>query len=171
MAGARLTAIRVDDAAVDAALGELARRGADLRPAMEEIGEALVTSTRRRFETETGPDGKVWPKSLRALLEGGKTLSDSGRLGRIIHQASDDSVMVGTDAPYAAIHQFGGTIRAKTAAGLRFTLADGSARIVTQVRMPARPFLGLDEDDGAEILFILENHLWEGDENALAGGA
>ena len=39
-------------------LAELARDARDLEPLMRDIGESLLNSTRRRFETGTGPDGR-----------------------------------------------------------------------------------------------------------------
>lgn len=52
--------IDIDDREVLSVLQELARRGANLRPAMLAIGEDLAESTRRRFETSTAPDGTPW---------------------------------------------------------------------------------------------------------------
>lgn len=150
---ARIT-ITVDDAEVQAALAEASRRAADLTPLMDRIGAALVSSTQRRFEAQAGPDGVPWRRSLRATAGLGQTLLDSGRLRQsITHRAERDQVDVGTNVLYAAVHQFGATIRAKTGRGLRFRVGD---RWVTkrQVTIPPRRFLGLDDEDRDEIVTL-----------------
>ena len=103
------------------------------------IGQALVTSTVDRFERETGPDGRAWEPSQRALEEGGQTLTDKGLLrGSITHVARRDGVDVGTNVPYGAIHQF------------------GSGDLERPKNIPARPYLGLDAADALVIERIVE---------------
>lgn len=139
-------------------LARLIAAGTDLSPAMDEIGAAMVASTLFRFEGEAGPDGTAWQPSARALAEGGQTLTDRGHLrASITHRADSESVEWGSNLVYAAIHQLGGVIRAKTARGLRFPVGDGYA-IVQSVTMPARPYLGLDDGDEVEIREILAEH-------------
>ena len=89
--------------------------GGSMRPAMENIGRVLKTGAQLRFRTTTGPDGQAWEKSFRAKNEGGQTLSLTRRLrNSITYQATGSSVQVGTNVVYAAVHQFGATIRAKS---------------------------------------------------------
>lgn len=148
---ARIT-IRVDDAEVQAALNEAARRASDLTGLMDVIGAALVSSAQGRFEVAAGPDGLPWRPSLRAMTQRGQTLLDSGRLRQsLTHRPSRDQVEVGTNVIYAGVHQFGATIRARTSKGLRFKVGD---RWVTkrEVTIPPRPFLGLDTEDRQEII-------------------
>lgn len=147
----RITPQGIDD--VIAALAERADENAfDL---WDKIGAALVASTVERFETETDPEGSPWPASLRKLLEGGRTLTvrgASGLVGSITHEATGGGVAVGTNEPHGAIHQHGGTIRAKTGKGLRFRLPGGLGwRTAREVTIPRRAFLGLDDDDRREI--------------------
>lgn len=47
----------------------------------------------------------------------------------------------GSRVPYAAIHEFGGTIRAKNKKYLRFRTFDGSWHTSKKVTIPARPFI------------------------------
>jgi phage virion morphogenesis protein len=151
--------VEVNDAEVAAALRQLQDRGGDLAPALDEIGAMLVTSTQIRFERGIGPDGIAWPASLRAKLEGGQTLVDSARLkDSITHVVSGDAVAVGTNVIYAAVHQLGATINAKGGGHLTFMVG---GRFVSKksVTIPARPFLGVDADDEAEILNILGDYL------------
>ncbi len=152
--------IRIDgkDAAL-AALGRLVARADRPRGMFERIGASLVTSTQRRFEQGEGPDGSPWPPSIRALVEGGKTLIDSARLmSSITHRASDAGVEVGTNVLYAAVQQFGATITAKSAKALRFKVA-GRWATKQQVTIPPRPFIGLDQDDEREIVAIAQDWL------------
>jgi len=47
----------------------------------------------------------------------------------------------GSKVPWAAIHEFGGVIRAKNKMYLRFRTFDGSWHTIKKVNMPARPYL------------------------------
>lgn len=48
---------------------------------------------------------------------------------------------IGTNVIYAAIHEFGGTIRAKAGKWLRFKTKDGQWHTVKEVTIPARPYM------------------------------
>jgi len=134
------------------ALRRVARRAGDLSPLMDSIGMGLEASVRERFaETSTAPDATRWDPSI-ADAEGRKTLVDSGNLAdSITHAATRDSVVVGTNVLYAAIHQLGGTIEGKTSRGLRFQIGERWANVAS-VTIPARPFMGLSDDDESMIL-------------------
>jgi phage gpG-like protein len=110
--------------------------------------------------------------SIRALLQGGRTMTDTGRLAAsITHEADEAGVAIGTNVAYGAIHQTGGTITAKTSSGLRFRV--GGQWVTKQsVTIPARPFLGIDEDDEKEIEAISARFLAAafGEEGNGAGG-
>lgn len=135
------------------ALREARKRGDALTPLMDSIGTGLVNSTIERFnETSKTPDGTPWPPSIAAGLEGRRTLIKSGNLrDSVTHEPSTNAVEIGSNVLYAAVHQFGKTIRAKTARGLRFRVGD---RFVTkqQVTIPPRPFLGISAEDEEMIL-------------------
>jgi phage virion morphogenesis protein len=165
----------------DGALAELdgyERRARDPRGMYENIGAALVTSTQHRFDTSTAPDGTIWPPSLRVIASGGQTLKLSARLMRsITYIASMTGVEIGTNVIYAAIHQFGGTIRqaARTAilhfktnkrtGASRFAKpgkADRAQKAAIGARvinMPARPYIGMDEDDPRTVINAAESWL------------
>lgn len=162
-------------------LGELIERVENPTSMFEDIGLALVTSTHHRWDQGVAPDGSPWPPSLRVIAQGGKTLVLSSRLYRsITANASPTGVEVGTNVVYAAIHQFGGPIQhAARTAVLHFKTNQRSgttrfakpskadrarkAEIGAHVQqMPARPFLGLDEDDPRTIQTIVENYVSAG---------
>lgn len=112
------------------------------------IGEQLVSSTLERFEDGKGPDGKEWDKSQRAKDENGRTLVDRGHLkASINYEASPAAVIVGTtDRVKGAIHQLGGTIKPKRAKALKFKIGPDFVT-AKKVKMPARPYLGINEAD------------------------
>jgi phage virion morphogenesis protein len=127
---------------------------------MADIAALGESSTRLRFRTQTGPDGKPWKPSLRAQITGGRTLTQDGHLAASISSRSGrDWAEWGANRIYAAIHQFGGVIRARNAKALRFALAGGGFATVQSVRIPARPFLGLSSDDVADIVHLIETRL------------
>jgi phage virion morphogenesis protein len=152
--------IRIDGAdAVGQRLGAVARALAQPRALWEEVGRIGVLQTQERFELERAPDGSAWPPSIRVLVEGGKTLTDSGRMkASITYEATDAGTAIGTNAIQAAIHQFGGRITAKTERGLMFKVAGNWAR-KHFVDMPRRAFLGLSPDNEAELLEAADEYM------------
>lgn len=151
------------DGAFEAALGGLLRGFDNLEPLMERFGVYLESSTIERFDTETAPDGSRWTPSIRAQEEGGQTLKKDGFLSGSIHaDPSNTSVRWGSNLIYARIHQEGGTIRAKGGGKLKFQLPGGLGfRSVDEVTIPARPFLGINAEDEAELLALTEEYAAE----------
>ena len=88
----------------------------------------------------------------------------TAQLRNSIHSYSDASgFAVGTNVKYAATHQFGEpgrTIRARRKKALRFQI-NGRWVSKKQVRVsiPARPFLGLSEDDMREMKATVEDFI------------
>lgn len=189
--------LRVEDRAVLAALAELRARAENLRPAMVQIAEEMKAATDRAFETNSNPaTGAGWekyqPSTLRARAKRGRSpqnmLQLSGRLASSIHtEAGADYAVVGTNVRYAAIHQFGGTIKRAAYGGTVRLRTDRDGKLLRQgkggrlavfakdshkralerrfetgpyaVRIPARPFLGLGPADLQRILGVLQAHL------------
>ena len=139
---------------LDRCLMKAARGLADHQAILADVGEALVSSTIQHFVEGKGPDGEDWKPSERSARDGGKPLSDTGRLRQSIEYATaPDSVMVGTNVIYARIHQLGGEIRPKNKKALKV-----GGRLVSKVTMPARPYLYMDEEDKAEVAHIIALH-------------
>lgn len=187
--------IRLDKQPVSQALIRLQAAlpiGGDMSPAMRGLAQILKSGAQLRFRAGRGPDGIAW----RPTRRGGQTLRDTGRLRNSITSAfSDSTATVGTNVIYAAIHQFGGVIRARNGpflaipvseaarahgsagggptgmAGLavwqtlkgQFVLgsADGTVHYLLrrQVVMPARPFLGVSDADGKQMLALVSRYL------------
>ena len=126
------------------------------------IAEGILARTHRRFEESRAPDGSLWPplspatlaKEVRPrdrLKRGGisaaaqrrvalrKPLVVTARLKNSISwKVAGNRIYVGTNLEYARIHQFGGYA--------------GRGR---KVRIPARPYLGLTEEDREEAEALL----------------
>ncbi|WP_027364018.1 phage virion morphogenesis protein [Desulfotruncus alcoholivorax] len=127
----------------------------------KEIGEYLVTSTAERFKTETGPDGRKWPPSIRARTEGGQTLTDTTTLkNSISYRARPDKVIVGTMDKRASTHQTGRRIKVKRSRYLHFKVG-GKWVKKKEVQIPARPFIGINDDDRTEIDKIISDAIEE----------
>ncbi len=132
------------------------------------LAEGIRESTLERFKQSKGPSGKKWKTSIRASSENGKTLIQSSQLRNSINSVSDATgFAVGTNAKHAATHQFGEpgrTIRARKKKALRF-MVDGKWVIKKQVRIriPARPFLGLSDEDMREIKATVEDFIAQED--------
>jgi HK97 gp10 family phage protein len=105
------------------------------------------------------------PASRSALMSGGSTLQeyiqgnivdrdlvDTGNLLNkwTVKPESDRVVVIGTDTPYAPIHEYGGVVKAKNGKWLTFQTKDGSWHRVAAVQIPARPFVrpAVDEHKG-----------------------
>jgi phage gpG-like protein len=131
---------------------------------MQDIGEALVASTEKRFKDGTSPAGLPWaPKSpttlaaysARRLRADPRPLfGPSGILSTtIFYDVAPDgsSVEVGSNRIYSAVMQFGA---AKGAFGQ--TSKGGS---IPWGNIPARPYLGLSQSDESEIVATINEWL------------
>ncbi len=164
--------IEVNDTQVLAVLAKLGRRCSNLKPAMKEIGEDMVESTKRRFATATSPDGTPWAANsevtiARYLGQFSGSHKKDGSLSKrgaarsaaknpltgetktlqstINYQLEGNSaVHIGSPKVYAAMQQFGGT-----KAQWPHLWGD----------IPARPFLGVSDLDKANILDIVGSYL------------
>ncbi len=151
-----------------------------------DIGEHLVNATGERFEAERAPDGAPWaPLSPATLISGyqkrakanrafkltgrgarsgrgniemtagfaryvanKKILQEQGRRGGlldgIVYQPGDGFVRIGTNKVYGRIHQLGGEA--------------GRGR---SIRIPARPYVGVSDDDELVIGGIIRRWIEE----------
>jgi phage virion morphogenesis protein len=132
----------------------------------EPIGIRLRDNTQDRFAAERAPDGTAWAPlhPLYAEIKRGPGIlrgpnwSRSGLNNSITYAASGWEVAVGSNKVYAAIHQFGGTIRPKRAKLLILRTAEGAIwGTAKEVTIPARPYLGLSAEDERDVLEIVED--------------
>lgn len=148
--------VEIKEDEITGALARLSAFLSDLTPAMQDIGDILVDSTKQRFIRGVSPDGARWaPKSQTTLDRYGARTSNridvrplfgpSGALSsQIFYEVTPDSVSWGSPMVYAATQQFGA---AKGAFGR--TSRNGP---IPWGNIPARPFLGISPEDRANIL-------------------
>ncbi len=163
MAGADFTLTARDLPRLEVILNRLLARSRDMSPLMERIGMYGESSTIERFDTETAPEGSAWAPSIRARVEGGKTLTDTARLKQSqTHVSGRDTAEWGSNLIYARPHQEGATIRAKSGGRLAFRLP-GNLRFVSplEVVLPKREFLGVSGEDEAEFIALGEDYFAE----------
>jgi phage gpG-like protein len=154
-----------DDAAVNAALARVRQKTDPLAPLLKIIGEDLVESTKRCFNTATDPNGTPWaansPVTIRRYLglKQGNTQQD-GSLSKkgvavqgrkkpltgetealkkeIFYRVVGNNLEVGSTVEYSAAQQFGAK---KGSLSPHAPWGD----------IPARPFLGISAADSGAI--------------------
>lgn len=148
-------------------LDALAKAGQDATPAMAEIAGMMQGAILENFEGEHDPQGVPWQPSERKLREGGQTLQLSRDLmSSIIPAWGEDFAAAGPEASggaaiYAAIHQWGGAIKAKVKRALKTPYG-----LFAQIIMPRRSYVGWNDRMGDEAETIITRFL----RNAVAGG-
>jgi|Deesub1362B_J571_1020462.scaffolds.fasta_scaffold00331_36 phage virion morphogenesis protein len=108
---------------------------------LKAIGNLVQSSVMKNFEVEGRPRWRPLAKAtLRQRGSNAKILQDRGKLRDSINfKVKSNAVEIGTNRPYAAIHQFGGYA--------------GRGR---KVYIPARPYLLLQKEDKEDIKKILK---------------
>lgn len=161
-AGFNLT-IALDDAALDAALSRAVKEGADLRRPMGDIALEWKDLVSDRFAQERDPFGVPW-KKRRVDPNGPINVKDASR--KVLHLEGDleravtpefgsDFAQVGVvqtagPAKYARIHNEGGTIKPHDKKALSF-----GGRIVAQVVMPKREYVGFGPDEERTVVAVM----------------
>lgn len=155
--------ITLDDAAVREAFARLMGLMSDTTPMTRAIGVGLVSNTHARFEREVAPDGSSWAPLNPAYARGKQgsgilrgSAMRGGLMGSVTYDAGRDSVAVGSNKVYAAIHQLGGTIKPRSASHLVFNLG-GAPVFARSVTIPARPYIGVSAEDEEMILDTIES--------------
>lgn len=188
MAGAQLVLDIVTDnigQAISRLLGFFNGRGFD--QALGQFGEYLVRSTRDRAAREEDPSGNPWAplspryKKFKEKKRPGVPMLkfDNHMLGdQLAHQVIDHDLIVGTNAKQGAIQHFGGSIQIPARSqliGFRRDARTGEVdnRFASrkkanfeqwatlpsyEIKIPARPWLGLSASDETEGLAILSDH-------------
>lgn len=128
----------------------------DTAPLMEEVAALGESQTRRRITDEkTAPDGTPWAPNR----AGTPILTDTGQhlLASVASTSTAEEAEWGASWEFAHIHQDGATISAKNAPALRFQ-SGGSWHSAKSVTIPARPFVGLSDDNRAELEDLISDH-------------
>lgn len=164
--------VQLDDAEFTAALKTLKDRAENLKPLFDDIGEHLAETTKMRFATSTAPDGTRWapntPATYLGYLSAFKTsFSKSGRISAkgqarasnkrpligetgllaytISYDAGSNSVDIFSPLIYSAVQQFGNPNNRYFGGAL--------------APIPARPYLGLSDDDRGAIIEKVAGYL------------
>ena len=142
--------IRIDDAELQEHLRKLVAKTENLRPLMKNIAGIMEDSVEENFKQEGRPD--KWQELAKSTIKQrtkkghwpGKILqvSQTGLASSITSKYDNDSAMVGTNKPYAAIHQLG-----------------GDAGKNKKVKIPARPYLKLNTKEEKQIIQAIEHYL------------
>jgi phage gpG-like protein len=172
-------------------LQRIIRAAENPEDALDAIGGYLVTATQRRFERETDPAGAKWqrlsPRTANRRI--GRVRRGYAHILRvklrlyssIVYQVSPGQVAVGSNLIYARIQQLGGTINVAEREQEIFQNYDAKtdhfdprfrsrrhsnfARRVKigahTITIPARAYLGIDDDDRTEIAAKVEEFFRE----------
>lgn len=129
----------------------------DRKQLADRIAGELESGTIRRFQEEKEPSGKPWKANLR----GGKILNFQGFMkDSITTYAEDDYVEIGSNLPYAGVHQTGAVIKARFSRFLQFCVNGRWAR-KSSVEIQARPYLGISKDDEKRIQLCIGDFMTE----------
>lgn len=162
MSDTKFVKLEWDDRAFQTSVRRFMELSGDPTELMADISEHLLQSTQDRFDTEIAPDGTPWqplrPSTL-ALKKGPGILKETGNLSRdgLHADFGRDFAEIAATPPYAAAHQLGTdpfVILPKAGKALRFLGGAGlpiHRRKVNHPGLPARPFMGLSDEDQAII--------------------
>lgn len=129
---------------IEREMAALVAAGEDLTEFNDALGLEFESLTIDFFDREVDVDGNPLKPSIRAKVEGGKTLTDSGRYkASITHESDAQSIAWGSNVLYARPNNEGATIRPKAGGKLTFQLPGGLGfRSVDEVILPARRVIG-----------------------------
>jgi len=156
--------LEIDDTRLSAVLTGLLLSSAQKSQLFEEIGINLVENARLRFSEGVSPDGIKWPISVRVKLFGGQTMLDKGLLrNSLSHNVLPDGVEYGTGIrnngiPYGKVLQNGAIIKPVTTQWLTYKIGNRTIKSKQSI-IPARPFVGISEDDKLMILDVVNSFL------------
>ncbi|BEH14264.1 phage virion morphogenesis protein [Marinobacter shengliensis] len=147
---------QLDSREVLEAFRELEKKGGNLKPVFEDVGEYLGVSTRRRFKDKEAPDGTPWARNSRLtqVMKGSDDplVGESKSLGRqFSYNATAGALEFGSTMKYAAVQHFG----AKQG---EFGVSDRGTPLPWG-DIPARPILGISRQDEDVILDIVRDYL------------
>ncbi len=171
MAGASLDIqLEISNAAeVKVVFEALQTRLTDLTPVFQDIGEAMLNVTRKRFEDSVAPDGSAWAPLSEATLIGRARRASGGHLtdrryNKEQRWTKSAAMAYAFAKPLIDRGHLMGTLNYQaTAREVRIgtPLIYGATHQFGDPRrnIPARPFLGLSSSDEQDLLDILNEHL------------
>jgi len=177
--------IKIDTSELNGAFAKLLSNLRNTEPIRRNIGEAVLRTTRDRFNSGgPAPDGTprepLSPAYLLTKKGKGILLEKNKLYNSLIYQLlGDDSVVVGANTDYARIHQQGGVIDMPMITRvMKFRKVGNKVRFAKKkhkrtyektvkvgpykVTIPARPYLGISRSDEEAIKNIVEDHIRRG---------
>lgn len=163
--------------------------GESYKKLKNELLAVLLRKKDLLFGSGTDPGGSPWKplSQLRGLQQDSKSkkskseikklgksytphkiLNDTGALRNSlsigsapnsIQETTGDEVTLGTNLPYAAIQNFGGTIIPKNGKVLAFPGMGGATMFAKKVTIPARPFIGFSQSDDDDLADVTAGHM------------
>ncbi|MCT4698468.1 phage virion morphogenesis protein [Tenacibaculum haliotis] len=138
-----------------------------LSKTINEAGVIAVRFSKDRFRKKNWVDKSQKSWAPRKRKTRGSILVQSGRLKRSIRKISEGKyyVLIGTDVPYAQIHNEGGVIKTTARVRAHSRTRKGRSKPIKirahtrkmNTKIPQRQFLG----ESAVLIRRLENHLYE----------
>lgn len=182
-----MSAIQVDfnGALLTNYLSQVLHRVKNTRPILHDIGELLTETTKRRFSTSTGPDGRKWAPNKPSTLEqymlriSGAYARDGRRLGNLkgYYDKSGRATKKTANRLAAKKPLIGESKTLSTTIFYQVTpgaVRIGSPMVYSAIQqyggsrnqhpnlwgdIPARPFLGISRADRESILAIVAGYL------------
>ncbi len=174
MSGTFDTFVVIDDKALMRKLAALEKRAGGLAPALKNIGEYKVEATQALFDKQEDPLGVKWAalsERYKKKKKGAKILTESRRLrDSIMYAVQNGNLRIGTPVVYGAAHQFGlnkslavpahkRLVKKAFGHALKFPVWAHVRAHSFNPHLPARPYLGWNDADRAEIRAIVQDHL------------
>jgi len=164
---------KINRAQFRAKLDKIIDKMAHTERVLQNIGKQMEKSIRSNFIRQSSPDGQKWRQSVRARLQGGQTLVDTGRLRDSIFSITTGptTIFTGTNVKYARLMQLGGIVKPTNAKFLRWKnplyddvrkggIGKRTAKglglnefiFAKQVNIPPRPFIGFRDPEDFEAI-------------------
>ncbi|WP_226779522.1 phage virion morphogenesis protein [Oceaniglobus trochenteri] len=162
--------VKINDDAIHEALLRLAAGMSDMSRPMNDIGAALVRSSKSRIDEGVSPDGSAFAPLSQVTLDAYANsrppkvsqgpLKQSGDMqSQIFHDYGPAHAEVASNAIQAAVMQFGAGAGAFGAHIGKDKRGRDHFHSIPWGDIPARPFLGVSEDDRDVIVEIVEEWL------------
>jgi len=182
-----MSAIKIDfnAAVLTNYLSQVLAQVKDTQPILHDIGELLTETTKRRFSTSTGPDGRKWAQNKPSTVEqymlriSGAYARDGRRLGNLKgYYDKSGRATKKTANRLAAKKPLIGESKSMSTT-IFYQVSPGAVRIGSPMvysamqqfggsrgkfpnlwgDIPARPFLGLSRTDRESVLAIVNGYL------------
>ncbi len=140
--------LKIDNKLIQEKLLDISKKTENLRPLMKNLAGILSFSTEENFKEEGRPKWQEWSEATKKYRKKvkkypGQILQLNGHLASSVTTYYDDnSAIIGSNLPYAAIHQLG------SYAGKN-----------KKVKIPARPYINLSDSDQKEIINAIVEYL------------